>query len=159
MIKAYKPAPMSSSTMPAPCGTRSSWRTGGGLRMSKARKSRNAASKDVHVTARQLRESIAPRLHQSPQMTGLFFPRPARRGWKRGFPQAPPIGKAPLPSTVANEEKSSGSPRSTQELLQRTPSFPAPASIFQYRKKLRSAWPSAVRGGLRLELVWRRLPR
>src|ERR1700723_3078720 len=42
MARAKRPAATSSSMMPVPAGRRSSWRMGGGLRMSKRRKSRRA---------------------------------------------------------------------------------------------------------------------
>ena len=43
------PAATSSSMMPAPSGRRSSWRIGGGLRMSKTRKSRSESSSVLPV--------------------------------------------------------------------------------------------------------------
>jgi len=47
---AYSPAAMSSMTMPVPSGNRSSWRTGGGFRISKARKRIKPTSSVLHET-------------------------------------------------------------------------------------------------------------
>ena len=74
--QAYRPAAISSSTMPVPSGIASNWRTGGGFTMSKARKIIKAAAKDFHARGTAIRATSWPATSSITTNCGSLAPSP-----------------------------------------------------------------------------------